>query len=101
VVEAETRSHLWSDNFDRELTAIFAIQDEIARKIAEYLQLTLTGVQARHSSPGERKAPPLTRPACWAAPFGMDSPSKGWRLRSGSFSGRSRRIRTIRSHTPG
>ena len=46
LIEAETGFHLWSDNFDRELTAIFAIQDEIARNIAEHLQLTLTGAQA-------------------------------------------------------
>jgi TolB-like protein/Tfp pilus assembly protein PilF len=46
LIEAETGFHLWSDNYDRELTAIFAIQDEIATNIADHLQLTLTGEQA-------------------------------------------------------
>lgn len=33
--------HLWSDTFDRELKDIFAVQDEIARLIAQNLQLKL------------------------------------------------------------
>jgi hypothetical protein len=33
--------HLWSERYDRELKDIFAIQDEIARSIAERLKLTL------------------------------------------------------------
>jgi adenylate cyclase len=33
--------HLWSERYDRELKDIFAIQDEIARAIAERLKLTL------------------------------------------------------------
>ncbi|HEX8944286.1 MAG TPA: protein kinase [Gemmatimonadaceae bacterium] len=40
---------LWSERFDRDLDDIFAIQDEIARSIAEHLELTLglKGGQAR------------------------------------------------------
>ncbi len=38
--------HLWSERYDRELKDIFAIQDEIARSIAERLKLTLEGEQA-------------------------------------------------------
>lgn len=37
--------HLWSERYDRELTDVFAIQDEIAAAIAGKLQLTL-GVEA-------------------------------------------------------
>ena len=33
--------HLWSERYDRELTDIFAIQDEIATAIAEKLKVTL------------------------------------------------------------
>jgi adenylate cyclase len=33
--------HLWSERFDRELEDVFAIQDEIARAIADKLQITL------------------------------------------------------------
>jgi adenylate cyclase len=35
--------HLWSERYDRELKDVFAIQDEIARSIAERLKLTLEG----------------------------------------------------------
>jgi adenylate cyclase len=33
--------HLWSERYDRELKDVFAIQDEIARSIADRLELTL------------------------------------------------------------
>ena len=36
-------SHLWSERFDRELTDIFAIQDEIAATVAAQLQARLGG----------------------------------------------------------
>ncbi len=35
--------HLWSRRYDRELDDVFAIQDEIARSIAEALEIELTG----------------------------------------------------------
>src|SRR5260370_12718514 len=37
--------HLWSQRYDRELKDVFAIQDEIARSIAERLKLSLEGDQ--------------------------------------------------------
>ena len=43
LVEAESGFQLWSDTYDRELTGIFAIQDEIARAITDQLQVTLSG----------------------------------------------------------
>jgi TolB-like protein len=41
LVEAETGFHLWSENYDRQLADIFAIQDEIAGSIADAMRLTL------------------------------------------------------------
>jgi TolB-like protein/Flp pilus assembly protein TadD len=41
LIQASDGFHLWSDNYDRELTNIFAIQDEIAGSIAEALKVTL------------------------------------------------------------
>ncbi len=41
LIEAETGYHLWSDTYDRELTDIFAIQDEISAAIVEALSDTL------------------------------------------------------------
>jgi TolB-like protein len=37
LIEAETDRHVWSENFDRELVDIFAIQDEIANAIVREL----------------------------------------------------------------
>ena len=41
LIEAATDSHLWSDTWDRDLDDIFAIQQDIARKIVEALRLRL------------------------------------------------------------
>ncbi|MDX2479979.1 MAG: hypothetical protein QNK24_06545, partial [Desulfuromusa sp.] len=35
--------HLWSETYDRELDDIFAIQDEIARRVAQAMRITLLG----------------------------------------------------------
>ncbi len=45
LIEAESGFNLWSESFDRELTDIFLIQDEIALAIADRLQVTLSGDQ--------------------------------------------------------
>src|SRR4029453_11057177 len=36
-------AHLWSANFDRTTADVFAIQDEIAKQVAEALHITLAG----------------------------------------------------------
>ncbi len=42
LVEASTRHSVWADRFDRQLEDVFAIQEEIARSIAQALRITLT-----------------------------------------------------------
>jgi serine/threonine-protein kinase len=42
LVAVENGFHLWSERFDRELTDIFAVQDEIASAISSRLQVTFT-----------------------------------------------------------
>ena len=41
LIDVHTDTHLWSETYDRELTDIFAIQDEIANSIVRALQATL------------------------------------------------------------
>jgi TolB-like protein len=41
LVKADDGFHLWSETYDRELTDVFAIQDEIARAITEALAIEL------------------------------------------------------------
>jgi len=43
LIDADTDKHLWSETYDRELDDIFAIQDEIARKVVDELHVTLLG----------------------------------------------------------
>ena len=43
LIDAATDKHLWSETYDRELDDIFAIQDEIARKVVDELHVTLLG----------------------------------------------------------
>jgi adenylate cyclase len=42
LVDATTSHHLWAERYDRELTDIFALQDEIVQKIVTTLKLQLT-----------------------------------------------------------
>jgi TolB-like protein len=51
LIDAETDTHLWSDTFDRELTDIFAIQDEIAGQVVDALKLALFGTPATTKEP--------------------------------------------------
>ena len=42
LVDTKTNFPLWSERYDREMADVFAMQDEIAHKIAEALRITLT-----------------------------------------------------------
>ena len=42
LVDTRTDFSLWSERFDREMKDVFEVQDEMARKIAEALRVTLT-----------------------------------------------------------
>src|SRR3546814_843946 len=48
LIETASDSHLWSETYDREIKDVFAIQDDIARNIADALQVAL--------GPRERRA---------------------------------------------
>jgi TolB-like protein len=49
LVQVEDGFHLWSDTYDRELTDIFAIQDDIANRILDAMKTTLAVEPARGS----------------------------------------------------
>jgi serine/threonine protein kinase/Flp pilus assembly protein TadD len=42
LVEARTGTSAWAERYDRELSDVFAVQDEIARNITQALRITLT-----------------------------------------------------------
>lgn len=46
LIDVSDNSSVWSENFDRDLVDIFAVQDEIARKVVEALRVTLLDQEA-------------------------------------------------------
>ena len=43
LIKAATDSHVWADSYDRKLTDIFSVESEVAKAIADQLQVHLTG----------------------------------------------------------
>jgi adenylate cyclase len=53
LIDALTGHHLWAERYDRNLSDIFAVQDEITKKIITAMQVKLTeGEQARATAKG-------------------------------------------------
>ncbi|MBV9288235.1 MAG: adenylate/guanylate cyclase domain-containing protein [Hyphomicrobiales bacterium] len=46
LIDAESGGHLWAERFDREISDIFAVQDEVTQKIVEALKVKLTPSEA-------------------------------------------------------
>ena len=42
LIDAESGAHIWADRFDRDLTDIFAVQDELTQEIIAALKVKLT-----------------------------------------------------------
>ena len=45
LIEGKTGSHVWAERYDRELTDIFALQDEISRAIVDALKVQLAPME--------------------------------------------------------
>jgi adenylate cyclase len=46
LIDATTGAHVWADRYDRDLTDIFALQDEVAREIVGAVRLRLMPEEA-------------------------------------------------------
>jgi serine/threonine-protein kinase len=46
LIEADTENHLWARSFERDLTDILALQSDVARAVADEVQLALTPEEA-------------------------------------------------------
>jgi TolB-like protein/DNA-binding winged helix-turn-helix (wHTH) protein/tetratricopeptide (TPR) repeat protein len=46
LIDGETDSHLWSETYDRLLSDIFSVQDEIATNVGEALKVALLGTDS-------------------------------------------------------
>ena len=47
LIETDDGHHLWAERYDRELTDMFALQDEITQKIVSALEIRLSGEDQR------------------------------------------------------
>jgi adenylate cyclase len=57
LIDAKTNKHIWAERYDRELKDIFAIQDEITKKIITAMQLKLMCIRGRSLPlPGNQKS---------------------------------------------
>ncbi len=57
LIEAATDKHVWSETYDRDLTDIFAIQDEVAGRVANELEVRLLNSgQTKHQTDPETYA---------------------------------------------
>ncbi len=70
LIDVGDESHLWSERYDRDLTDIFAIQDDIANAIVEGLKRRFSACLGRRCGGGSRASGPstsrLTTSACAA-----------------------------------
>ena len=55
LIQVDDGFHLWSETYDRELTDVFAIQDEIAKAILEQLKAHLVGLEIEPTVAAARK----------------------------------------------
>jgi adenylate cyclase len=54
LISSESGAHVWADRYDRELTDIFAIQDEITHAIVEQLRVKLLPQEKNRSDRHQR-----------------------------------------------
>ena len=68
LIDSDTGGHVWANRFDRELTDIFAIQDELTKEIVSALKVKLTlGEQDRLDSSGATSMSKPSSSSCAAA----------------------------------
>jgi len=53
LIDATTGGHLWAERYDRDMTDLFAVQDDVTRRIVDALKVTLSPAEkARLSASG-------------------------------------------------
>ena len=67
LIDSSNGGHVWANRFDRELTDIFAVQDELTREIVAALKLKLTVGEQDRLARGERSMSRPTNSCCAAA----------------------------------
>jgi adenylate cyclase len=68
LVEAETGNHLWAEHYDRDLSDIFAVQDEITERVVAAIEPELMQAEserARRKRPGNMHAFDCVQRGLW------------------------------------
>ena len=47
LIDAATQEHTWSETYDRQLEDVFAVQSDVAKKVAERLQIRIENTERR------------------------------------------------------
>ena len=47
LIDVASQAHLWSEEYDRDLTDVFAIQSDVAQQVAQALEITLQPTETR------------------------------------------------------
>jgi len=47
LIDASTQEHTWSESYDRQLEDVFAVQSDVAKKVAERLQIRVENTEKR------------------------------------------------------
>jgi adenylate cyclase len=63
LIDAATGAHLWADRYDRDLTDIFEVQDDVTRRIVDALKVTLT--PAENTRLGDNGTPNIEAYDCY------------------------------------
>ncbi|HYX66098.1 MAG TPA: hypothetical protein VE935_17905, partial [Burkholderiales bacterium] len=91
LIEAETGSHLWAERFDKPVTDLLAMQDEIVSRLANELLAEMVAAESRRA---QRQANP-DAVDCYFQGLALISPTfstgTGWR-RSLGPGGRKTRV---------
>jgi TolB-like protein len=69
LIAASDSSHLWSKTYDRNLTDVFAVQDEIARDVAQALSVKLDAVTLNTAQGGTTNVDAYDRYLRWRQLF--------------------------------
>ena len=57
LIDAESGAHIWAERYDRQLTNIFEVQDDVTQSIVEALKIRLSPEESARLSDGEAVAP--------------------------------------------
>ena len=63
LIDAESGSHLWAERFEKPVTDLFDMQDEIVARLGNSLNAQLVAVEARRADRAPTPSQTLLRPA--------------------------------------